>query len=199
MKNILTLTTLCCALALPASAAETNDSKPAPIDFGTFSPPKNGQFVEINIGGGLIRMAAKLTGELEPEAAQILSNLECIRINVIGLDDDNRADVTDRVATVRGQLKSQGWEQIVAVQEPNQDVGIFTKLRGEESIEGVAVTVIEGNKEAVLIHVSGNVRPEQLAAVADRLDLPPLQKIRRKLGARPGATSDPDGGNSHDQ
>ena len=173
--------TLICALAVSAFAAE---SEAGAIDFGTFDPPKDGEFIEINVSRGLISMAARLTAESEPEVAEILDGLKAIRVNVIGLDSGNRAEVRERIDKVRKQLDSAGWERLVTVKEGDEDIGVFAKLRGEEAIEGVAITVIEGDSEAVFVNVVGDVRPEQLAAVAERLNIEPLEEITKEFGHR---------------
>jgi hypothetical protein len=66
---------------------------------------------------------------------------------------------------------------VVAVQQKNQDVGIYAKLRGEEAVEGVVVTVLEANREAVLINIVGDIKPEKLAVVGERFNIEPLKKL----------------------
>lgn len=179
--TLLTTMALSCALAATAFARENNRGA---IDFGTFDPPEDGEFVEINVGRGLISMAARLAAESEPEVAEALDGLKSIRVNVIGLNDDNRNEIQERVEEVRQQLDGAGWERLVTVKEGDEDVGISAKLRGEEAIEGVAITVMEGEKQAVFINVVGDVRPEQLAAVAERLHIKPLERIAKEFGQR---------------
>ncbi len=176
-----------CALTLPTHAAEEatpSTASTGAIDFGEFKAPENGQFVEISINSNLINMAARLVEKEEPEAAKVLGGLKSIRINVIGLNDDNRADLKERMNTIRTQLTQKGWDRLVTVQEKNQDVGIFTKVRGKEAVEGITVTVIDGDKEAVFINVVGDIRPEQLADVADRLNLEPLKRISMAMDGK---------------
>jgi hypothetical protein len=157
---------------------ETSSSQE--IDFGTFQPSEDGTFVEIKVSKGLINMAARITEESEPELAKVISGLRSIRINVLEFDEEKDAEVRARVQSIRSQLEDQEWEQVVKVQEKNEDVGIFVKMKEEESIEGLAVTVIDGS-EAVLIHVDGRIRPEELAQVGERLNLPPLAEVGAML------------------
>jgi hypothetical protein len=177
MKTQLIATcTLCTLLALPAAAVDPNSASPGQIDFGTFTPPEDGTFVEIKVNSSLINMATRLTRDSEPEIARILGGLRSIRINVLEFDAKGRKDVASRVRSIRGQLDAGDWDKVVSVKEDTEDVGIYVKLGGEESIEGVVVTVINED-EAVLIHVDGSIRPEEIAQVGERLNLEPLKQL----------------------
>jgi len=148
------------------------------VDFGKFTPPSGGgQFVEVNIKSPLIGLAVRLTEKAEPEVADLLRGLHSVRVNVIGVDDANRAELGERLAAIRTELESKGWERIVTVQEKGQEVGVYLKQRGEESIEGVVVTVLEANKEAVLVNVVGDIRPEKIALLGEKFGIEPLKKV----------------------
>jgi len=182
MKHlIITTCTLCCLLALPVSGAEDNTSSPETVDFGTFAPSEKGTFVEIKVNSSLIHMAARLAQDSEPEMARILGGLKSVRVNVMGFEEDERETFASRIQSIRKQLEDQQWDRVVRVQEETEDVGIYAKLNGDESIEGLVVTVING-REAVLIHVNGSIRPEELARVGERLNLEPLKQLPTALG-----------------
>jgi len=72
----------------------------------------------------------------------------------------------------------------VAVQKKGEDVGVFLKTRGEETIEGLVVTVLDGRKEAVLVNIVGDIKPEKIAVVGEKLNIDPLKKIGRELGKK---------------
>ena len=176
LQSTVALTALAGLLVLPFTASA---SDPGRVDFGTFSPPDDGsQFVEVQIKSNLINMVSRLARTSEPEAAEVLSKLRLIRVNVLGLTEANRAEVTGRMRQVRSQLEAAGWDRIVTAQDPNGgDVGVYLKLRGDEAVEGVVVTVMEGSKQAVFVNIAGDLRPEQLATVGERFNIEPLKKI----------------------
>jgi hypothetical protein len=152
------------------------------VDFGKLSPADSkSEFVEVNVNSNLISMVAKLTQKAEPDVAQLLQGLHAIRVNVIGLTDENREDVGNRIKAIRAQLDTQGWERIVTVQEKKQDVGVYLKTRSEEAVEGIVVTVLDGKKEAVLVNVVGDIKPEQLALLGERFHIDPLKKVGHSL------------------
>jgi predicted RNA-binding protein with RPS1 domain len=175
----LTLATLtAAALALTPIRMQAEDETPGWVDFGKLTAPGNGgQFVEVNLKGQLLSLAARITEKHEPEVSDLLRNLKAIRVNVVGIDDVNRAELGTRMTQVRTELESKGWERIVTVLEKGQDVGVYLKQRGSEAIEGVVVTVIENGKQAVFVNVVGDIRPEKLALLAEHFDIEPLKKV----------------------
>jgi Domain of unknown function (DUF4252) len=165
---------LCAALAVPVRAAQHVEGR---VDFGPFTPPGNGEFVEVNLSTELIAMAARLTSKEEPEVTDLLKGVEAVRVNVIGLDDRNRAETQARVRTIRGQLEAKGWERIVTAKDKDQDVVIYLKTRGQEAVSGLAVTVLDGERQVVLVNIIGDIRPEKLALLGEKLDIDPLRKL----------------------
>ena len=65
----------------------------------------------------------------------------------------------------------------MTAQKKDEDVGVYIKTRGEEAVQGVVVTVIDGNKEAVLVNIVGDIKPEKLAIIGERFNIEPLKKI----------------------
>lgn len=174
---------LASALALPTRA---EDTPPGLVEFGSFAPPKGGgQFVEVNVKSSLLALAARLTEKAEPEVADLLRNLKSVRVNVIGLDDANRAELSARLKAVRSDLESKGWDRIVTVQEKQQEVGVYLKQRDAEVIEGVVVTVVDEGREAVFVNVVGDIRPEKIATLGERLHIEPLKRAGEALAPKP--------------
>lgn len=172
---------LMAALTLNAYAAN-----PAPgyIDFGKF-PKSSGEFVEIDLKSNLLSMVARLTRKEDSDVAELLRGLHSIRVNVIGLNDDNRDEMEKRITAIRSQLDTKGWERIVTAQKQKEDVGIFLKTRGEEAVEGLVIVVLQGDREAVLINIVGDIKPDKLGALGERLNIDPLKKLGRALEKQP--------------
>ncbi len=180
IRTITGVALLCAVLTIP-SIAETAPA--GAIDFGKLTPAANGgQFVEVNIKGNLLNMAARLAAKEEPEIADLLKGIQSVRVNVVGLDDGNRAETQARIKAVRGELDSKGWERVVMVSEKDQDVGIYLKTRGQDAVEGLVVTVIENNKQAVLVNIVGDIRPEKLADLGEKLGIEPLKNSHHTSG-----------------
>jgi hypothetical protein len=181
MKNFRSITILAALAAALTPLSLLAANPPAGyIDFGKLNPgPSGGQFVEVNVNSNLIAMAAKLTQRAEPEVADLLQGLHSIRVNIVGLNDENRAEMESRIKNIRTQLETQSWERIVTAQENNQDVSVYLKTRGQDAVEGIVVTVLEGQKQAVLINVVGNIKPEKLGMLGEKFNIDPLKKMGR--------------------
>jgi hypothetical protein len=166
---------------------------PGQVDFGKFTPPGDGgQFVEIQVNSNLLSLAAQLVEKQQPDAAKILHNVQLVHVNVVGLTDENRDELEKRVQQIRQDLDAQGWDHNVAVQDKDgQDVGIFTKTRGGEALAGLVVTVIEPKEQVVLINIVGDIRPDQIAALGEKLNIKPLKDIGATLKDPPPKAKTP--------
>jgi hypothetical protein len=182
MKDILRQTSVIAATSLLLSIPLRADDPPSGmVDFGKFTKPTNGELVEINLNGDTIAMAVQVAGKGRPDFADALRGLHSIRVNVVGLDAQNREEVTTRMKSTRTELDKLGWQRVVNVQEKNEDVGIYLKTRGQEAIEGVVITVLDGRKEAVFINIAGDIKVEKLAALGEKLNLGALKKVGEVL------------------
>ena len=172
-------------IASAGLAVSAENNPPGYVDFGTLpAPSSGGEFVEVNVKNNLISMIARLAEKNEPEVADLLRHLQMVRVNVIGLDDENRAEMEKRVKKVRGELDARGWERVVTSQKKNEDVGVYIKTRGQEAVEGVVVTVIEGDRQAVFINIVGDLKPEKIAMIGERLNIEPLKKVGQAVGKK---------------
>jgi hypothetical protein len=182
MRNTLRQTCVIAAFSLlltpPMPAA---DSPPGLVNFGRFSKPTNGGLVEINLNADTIAMALQIAGKSRPDVADVLRGLHSVRVHVVGLDAQNRDEVTARIKTLRSELDASGWQPIVSVQEKTEDVGIYLKARGREAVEGIVVTVLDGRKEAVFINVVGDLKIDKLATLGGTLNLDALRKVGEAL------------------
>ncbi len=187
MKNLLRFSlaaaTMSLALTTLAPAAETESGA---VDIGQLMPSAKGEFVEVNLSAAMLKFAARIAARQEPEVAEMIRNLKSIRVNVVGLDDSNRAATVEQIEGVRRKLEAQGWTKMVTVRERNggDNVDVHVKQRGEEAIDGLVVTVLDKKGEAVFVNIVGNINADQLAQIADKFDLEPLRKVHLKIEAK---------------
>jgi len=167
--------TLCAATTLALGA---DKMLPGQVDFGAFSPPKgDGEFVEVNVPTSLIALAARLVEKEEPEVAKVLSGLKLVRVNVIGLDEENRAALQERAQKIREELAGKGWERIVTAQQKDQNVSVYLKMTDNGAVQGLTAVVLDGKEHAVFANVVGDIKPEQLAMLGDKFHIDPLKQI----------------------
>lgn len=180
MKNYL-IRSLFAAAVLGGVVSSVHATEAGAVDFGAFTAAPGREFVEINLKPGLLKFAARIVAQDEPAAADLLRNVRHVRVKVVGLDDSNHDATVSRIEEIRRVLETQGWEKIVTVradQKHNQDdVAIFLKSTSEEAIDGIVVTVIGHDGEAVLVNVVGKIKPEQIGELARHLNITPLEKL----------------------
>ena len=184
MKNILRSSLAAATLSLAlVSASFAAGPEAGYFDLGQFTPAEKGQFVEINLSPGLLKFVAKIAAVKEPEAAALIGNLRQVRVNVVGLDDHNRAGTVEQINTIRRKLAAQGWTQVVTVREKEggDNVDVHIKQNADESIDGIVVTVIDKKGEAVFVNIVGNINAEQLGVIAEKFNIDPLRKVHAKL------------------
>lgn len=166
------------ATAFASLCLAVHAESPGLVDFGKFTPPgKGSEFVEVQVRSNLLNFAAQLVEKEQPEAAKLLRNVQLVRVNVVGLTEENREEMQQRVQKIRQELENRGWERNVNVQgKDGEDVGIYTQTRGGEALAGIAVTVIDP-KNVVLVNVVGDIRPEQITALGESLNIKPLKEL----------------------
>jgi len=184
LRSLLVVSGLSLALSTAAYAAE---NEAGAIDIGQLMPSAKGQFVEVNLSQSMLKFAAKLTARQEPETAELIRGLKSIRVNVVGMDDTNRAGTIEQIESVRRKLEAQGWTKMVSVREKDggDNVNVHVMQRGEDSIDGLVVTVIDHKGEAVFVNIVGNINADQIAKIADKFDIEPLKKMHLKLDHKP--------------
>lgn len=187
MKNLLRFSLAAATLSLALTASTyAADTEAGAIDIGQLMPSAKGQFVEINLSSAMLKFAARIAAKQEPEAAELIRGLKSIRVNVVGLDDSNRTATVEKIEGVRRKLETQGWTKMVTVREKEagDNVDIHVKQHGEESIDGLVVTIIDRKGEAVFVNIVGNINADQIAQIADKFDIEPLRKVHLKIEAK---------------
>jgi hypothetical protein len=133
----------------------------------------------VTVGPVLLKFAAMIASFKEPEVAKLLRSIKHVRVNVVEFDRSNRADAATKIAEVKAHLEAEGWAPTVQVRERGEKeaVDVYIKLGVDDTIEGIVVTVIDSNKEAVFVNVVGDIKAEQIAALCESLDIDALDNI----------------------
>ncbi len=188
MNHFIRTSLVAAALSLAAfTSSHAAETEAGFVDIGQFAPSAGGQFVEVNLSQAMLKFAAKIAARQEPEAAELINNLKRIRVNVIGMDDTNRADTVGKIESIRRKLEAQGWTQLVTVRDRNEgdNVDVHVKQRGDDNIDGLVVTVIDKKGEAVFVNIVGNINADQLGIIADKFDIGQLKHIHVKSDHKP--------------
>jgi hypothetical protein len=180
MKKLaaLVLAGVVCAASMNTAPAESLSA--GEVDFGSFEAPSGGsEFVEVNLGATVISMAARLFEKEEPEVAKLLGGLHRVHVTAIGMDSENRLDLKKRAEKIRAELNSKGWERLVTARKQAKDVGIYLKSKSKEVIQGLAIIVMDGKDKAVFVNIVGDIHPDQISLLGEKLHIDQLKKLGR--------------------
>lgn len=173
MKNVrlhLLLSLFALLLTAPVHAI-----KQGQIDFSDLTNHYGTPKVEINLNTNLMKMIGGFADTAdEPEMANILANLESIKVRVYDLNGKTKK-ASSTINRVSKDLKRNNWETLVTVNnnEDNQKVRVFSKST-KKVIDGVVVMVVSPEKdggEAVFINIIGEIDPDNIAKVTESLDI----------------------------
>ncbi len=180
LRSLVAAAGVAAALSVSSFAAE---NEPGYIDVGQLVPSAKGEFVEVNLSPAMLKFAAKIASRQEPEAAELIGNLKRVRVNVVSLDESNRKGTIKQIDGIRRKLEAQGWTQMVSVREKEEgdNVDVHVKQRGDDVIEGLVVTVIDHQGQAVIVNIVGNISADQIGKLAENLNIEPLRHVRFKM------------------
>ena len=113
----------------------------------------------------------------DEEAAQFVSKLVRVTVNVfesMAIDVD---EISDSMATVADDLDQQGWERVVRIREDDSHVDIYFRLSEDANlIHGTAIMIAEP-EDTVLVNIVGEISVDDLSALGRRFDIAELAQI----------------------
>src|SRR6516162_1874563 len=158
----------CAALLLPTLVW----AQDVPLDLFSALLPKATEHVEVNLGSGLLQLAAGLLSNKEGDEAKVkelISGLKGIYVRSLTFakpGEYSRADVEK----IQAQLK--GWSQIVNAHGSDGDTGIYVKTDGQR-IQGVVILAAEPT-ELTLVNIVGTVRLDQIKDLSGKFGIPDI-------------------------
>ena len=172
MKNFIRILNISILTLLFTASAYANDK--GQIDFADLSSHYGEPKIEINLSASLMNMVGSFAKSEDPEVAEILSNLEFIKVRVYNLNGEvEKANTT--IDSVSKKLRADRWETLVTVNdnEDNQKVRIFSKTTNSV-IDGIVLMVVSPEKEAgeaIFINIVGAIDPDKIAKITDNLNI----------------------------
>jgi len=169
MMNKFVIGLFCTLLSLPAIAQEDElKDLPGYVDFGDLSSMYGEPKIIINLGGTMLNFVGMMSSAESPETSELISKLKGIRVQIYSIEEDVGA-AKNQFGEVKGGLKSSGWEPIVQINEDDEQVLVYMKMK-EGNMEGITVMVVD-EEEAVFVNVIGQLNPAELGKVMKTLDM----------------------------
>jgi hypothetical protein len=122
----------------------------------------------LSIGPAVLNFAAKHS-EDDPETQALLRGLDGVRIRVYEINGD-ASRVSTRMQSMSQKLVAGGWEQVMLVRSAGEQAHMLVKL-ADTRICGMTVLVSDGESEAVVINLMGEIQPQQFNDVMVALDI----------------------------
>jgi hypothetical protein len=177
-KNV--LAPLFCLSLIPVVLAADSDleSHPGYVDFSTLTAiAATEPTVEISLKAPLLNMITNLIRNEDEEAAEFISKLMRVTVNVFESDDIDVGQVAASMSTMAEDLDSAGWDRVVRVREDESHVDIYFSLAPDaDVIYGIAIMVAEPG-ETVLVNIVGDISTDDISALGRRFDLDELVDI----------------------
>mgnify|MGYP001811827892 FL=1 len=131
----------------------------------------------LSIGPSLLRFAASHV-DGDPEVRELLKSLDGIRIRIYEINGD-ASRVATRINTMSGNLQQDGWEPVMLIRKENEATHMLIRVV-DQQICGMTVLVSDGDTEAVVINLMGEIKPQQFGDVMVALDVdsPGVDNVR---------------------
>lgn len=157
---VLSLTLSACSLTAPRSSAGF-------ADLESLGIRDVDRVMTLSIGPALLRFAAAHIDD-DPEVKALLKGLEGVRIRIYEIDGD-AGRVAERINTMSRHLQEDGWEPVVSMREGSEATYMLLRVI-DQQVRGMTVLVSDGDSEAIVINLMGDIRPEQFGEVMVALD-----------------------------
>jgi hypothetical protein len=113
--------------------------------------------VEFSLKAPLIILITILISNQDNEAADFISKLIRVTVNVFESDDIDVDEIASPMSAMAEDLDSAGWDRVVRVREDENHVDIYFRLvSNADVIYGIAIMVAEP-REKVLVNIVGDI------------------------------------------
>jgi hypothetical protein len=124
--------------------------------------------MSLSIGPTLLKFAARHIDD-DPETAALLRDLDGVRIRIYEIDGDAQR-VSGRIQRMGEHLQEDGWEPVMLVREDTQTTQMLAKTNAG-TIRGLTLLSTDGESEAIVINLMGDIQPERFNDVILALDI----------------------------
>ena len=168
MRRVRTAVAAAGLLLLSACGTTAPRSSDGFADLDSLGLADTDRVLVLSLGPSVLRFVA---GQLddEPETQALLQGLDGVRLRVYEIDGDS-ARVAARVDRMSDRLQSDGWEAVLRVREGREQTHMLMRTV-DQRVRGITVLASDGETEAVVINLMGQLQPGQFANVMAALDV----------------------------
>ena len=159
---------LVASLAVSACGLTAPRSGPGFADLESPGVWDTDRQMALSIGPTLLRLAARHV-EDDPEVQALLRSLDGVRIRIYEIDGD-ASRVARRIDAMQAHLEDDGWVPLMLVRERDERTQLMLKTSHGVN-HGLTLISSDGESEAVIINLIGELRPELFSDVMVALDI----------------------------
>ena len=156
------------SLALSACGLTAPRSNDGYADLESLGMRDTDNVMTLSIGPALLHFAASHVDD-DPEVQGLLKGLDGVRIRIYEINGD-AGRVATRMDNMSRHLQDDGWEPVLLIREEDETTHMLLRVV-DEQICGMTVLVSDGDSEAVVINLMGEIQPQQFGDVMLALDV----------------------------
>jgi len=164
--RLLSSVSLC--IALSACGMTAPRSSDGYADLESLGMRDTDQVMTLSIGPTLLHFAASHIDD-DPEVRDLLKGLDGVRIRIYEINGD-AGRVATRIDNMSRHLQDDGWEPVMLIREENEATHMLLRVV-DQQISGMTVLVSDGDSEAVVVNLMGEIKPQQFGDVMLALDV----------------------------
>ena len=123
--------------------------------------------MSLSLGPTVLRFAARFMDD-EPETQALLRSLDGVRVRIYEVHGDN-GKIASNFEKMGNNLVSDGWNQVMLMQEEGELVRMFAKPSGSR-LQGLTI-VSADHEEVVVVNIMGDLDPKNYSDVMGALDV----------------------------
>jgi len=125
--------------------------------------------VDVDLSGAMLRVAAGAMENQNEGLAELVANLERVRVQVGVPSAVNAATVAQKMADAQAALPGAGWQKILSVEESSETVYLYA-IESAGNIAGLTAFVNGEDGEVVVVNIVGDINPETLGRLLANMD-----------------------------
>ena len=183
------------ATASAQGGGQEFSKEPGYVDLQRFGDLQKGkEVVEVYLTQPLLSAARWAMIKDDPDLAEMLGNLQLLRVNVFSFPAEQAKSLGSYVDKVAATLMKENWSRVVKVNDEDGVWNILVKMdekRGEQEapvLNGLVLVGIGGEDsdiryqegsdlEAIFVNVVGQLDFSQLSKLGEHFDIPALEEI----------------------
>lgn len=159
---------LAMALLLTACGFTAPRSSEGFADLDSLGVSDTDLVMKLSLGPAILRFASSHMDD-DPETQALLRGLDGVRIRIYEINGDTQR-VATRINGMSSNLSDDGWEPVMLVREGDETAHMLIRMV-ENRIAGLTVLVSDGDSEAVVVNIMGDIQPDQFGELMASLDV----------------------------